>query len=56
LIPLEPILIRGIPRGIEGCGVDKTSPTKPMNDLLYIGITVAFFLANACYAEFCGKL
>jgi len=27
-----------------------------MNDLLYLGIVAAFFVAGGFYARFCGKL
>jgi hypothetical protein len=61
LTPLAPFLI---PRPL--CAVaawssarmelDVTQDEKPMTDLIYIGITVLFFVVGGLYVRFCEKL
>ena len=36
--------------------LDVTRYEKPMTDLIYIGITVLFFVVSGLYVRFCEKL
>jgi hypothetical protein len=35
---------------------DQTKHEKPMTDLIYVGITVLFFVVSGLYVRFCEKL
>ncbi len=49
------IIAKARERGRSKCAINDLK--KPaMNDLIYIGITVLFFIASGLYARFCAKL
>ena len=41
---------------MKGTCVCQAQPPVTMNDLIYLGITAAFFIGSALYVRFCANL